>query len=211
MAIRVAIAEDQRMVREALGALLAREPDIALVGEAASGPEAIALAREQRPDVLVLDIGLPGIGGVEVTRTLRREQPELKVLALSVHNEADIVRNMLQAGAAGYVHKSEAVSALVRAIRDVMQNNVYLSPRVTRQALTIRPAGVAAAHDLLSPRERQILALIAAGKRSSEIAARLSISVATVEVHRRNIMRKLRLHTVAELTRYAVREGLAPP
>jgi two-component system NarL family response regulator len=208
MVIRVAIAEDQRMVREALGTLLAREPDITVVGEAASGPEAIALAQAQRPDVLVLDVGLPGIDGIEVTRTLRQGQPELKVLALSVHNQADVVRRMLQAGAVGYVHKSETVSELVRAIRDVMRNYVYLSPRITRHALGEGFGGAARPHELLSRRERQVLALIAVGKRSNEIAARLHISVATVEVHRRNIMRKLSLHTVAELTRYAIREGL---
>jgi two-component system NarL family response regulator len=211
MAIRVAIAEDQRMVREALGTLLAREPDITVVGEAATGPEAIALAHAQRPDVLVLDIGLPGMDGIEVTRALRQRQPGIKVLALSAHNDADVVRRMLKAGAVGYVHKSGAVSELVRAIRDVMQDHVYLSPRVTRQALAIRSGGPEVPHDLLSRRERQVLALIAEGKRSSEIAARLHISVATVEVHRRNIMRKLGLHTVAELTRYAIREGLSSP
>jgi len=211
MAIRVAIAEDQRMVREALGALLAREPDIKVVGEAATGREAIELVQAQRPDVLVLDIGLPDMDGIEVARTLRLRQPELKVLALSVHNDADVVRRMLKAGAAGYVHKSAALSELARAIRDVMQNNVYLSPRITRQALGERFGTAAAPHDLLSRRERQVLALIAEGKRSSEIAERLHISIATVEVHRRNIMRKLGLHTVAELTRYAIREGLTSP
>jgi len=207
MAIRVAIAEDQRMVREALGQLLAREPDITIVGEAATGREAIELAQAQRPDVLILDIGLPDVDGIEVARTLRQRQPELKVLALSVHNNADVVRGMLDAGAAGYVHKSAALSELVRAIRDVMQHHVYLSPRITRQALGERAAR-ATPHDLLSLRERQVLALIAEGKRSSEIARRLHISTATVEVHRRNIMGKLGLHTVAELTRYAIRQGL---
>jgi two-component system NarL family response regulator len=207
MAIRVAIAEDQRLVREALGALLAREPGITVVGEASTGREAIELVQAKRPDVLVLDISLPKLDGIEVARTLLLRHPELKVLALSVHNDVDVVRRMLKAGAVGYVHKSAALSELVRAIRDVMQNNIYLSPRITRQALGER-LGAAASRDLLSRRERQVLALIAEGKRSSEIAERLKISIATVEVHRRNIMRKLGLHTVAELTRYAVREGL---
>jgi two-component system NarL family response regulator len=119
------------------------------------------------------------------------------------------VHRTLKAGAVGYVHKSAAVSELVRAIRDVMQNNVYLSPRITRQALGERLGAAAAPRDLLSRRERQVLALIAEGKRSSEIAERLKISLGTVEVHRRNIMRKLGLHTVAQLTRYAIREGLS--
>jgi two-component system NarL family response regulator len=205
MAIRVAIAEDQRLMREALGALLAREPDITVVGEASTGREAIELVQAKRPDVLVLDISLPKLDGIEVARTLLLRHPGLKVLALSVHNNVDVVRRTLKAGAVGYVHKSAPMSELVRAIRDVMQNNVYLSPRITRQALGER---LGAPHDLLSRRERQVLALIAEGKRSSEIAVRLKISIATVEVHRRNIMRKLGLHTIAELTRYAVREGL---
>jgi len=210
MPVRVVIAEDQRMVREALSALLAREPDITVVGEAATGREAIELAQAQRPDVLVLDISLPELDGIEVARTLRLSQPELKVLALSVHNEADVVSRMLKAGAAGYVHKSSAFRELVRAIRDVMQDRVYLSPRVTRQALgdRLHAADAAAPRDLLSRRERQVLALLAAGKRSVQIAGQLDISTATVEVHRRNIMRKLGLHTVADLTRYAIREGL---
>lgn len=206
MAIRVALAEDQRIVREALGALLAREPDIAMVGEAATGPEAIALAQAERPDVLVLDISLPELDGIEVARTLRVRLPELKVLALSVHSDRHHVREMLKAGAAGYVDKSSALSELVRAIRLVMQDKLYLSPELTRQALGERLT--AGARALISRRELQILALLAQGKRSLQIAEQLGISVATVDVHRRNIMRKLGLHTVADLTRYAVREGL---
>jgi len=203
MAIRVALAEDQRMVREAFGALLAREPDIAVVGEAATGPEAIRLAQVQRPDVLVLDISLPGLDGVEVARNLSQSLPAVKVLALSIHNEERIVREMLKAGAAGYVDKSSALSELVRAIRLVMEDKLYLSPSVTRGAL-----GAYAGAALISARERQVLALLAEGKRSLQIAEKLNISISTVDAHRRNIMRKLGLHTVADLTRYAIREGL---
>ena len=209
MPIRIAIAEDQRIVREALGALLAREPDMVMVGEAQTGPEAIELAQAQRPDVLLLDIGLPEMDGVAVARALRERLPEVRVLALSVHHDPHYVREMLKAGAAGYVDKSSALVELVRAIRLVMQEKLYLSPEVTREALGQRfSAGGDAA---ISRRERQVLALLAAGKRSVQIAAQLNISTATVEVHRRNIMRKLGLHTVAELTRYAIREGLTSP
>ena len=206
MAIRVILAEDQRMVREALGALLAREPDIEIIGEAADGREAIARTLELRPDVLVLDISLPEVAGMEVARTLRLRAPEVKVLALSVHNEPHYVREMLRAGAAGYVDKSSALEELVRAIRLVMQGNLYLSPGLTREALGPRFTGINNAK--LSQRERQVIALLASGKRSQQIAGELNISLATVEAHRRNIMRKLGLHTVAELTRYAVRHGL---
>ncbi len=200
MVIRVALAEDQRMVREALGALLAREPDIEIVGEAASGPEALALAQAGRPDVLVLDIGLPGMDGIEVARAVRERLPTVKVLALSVHTDHR-VREMLEAGAVGYVDKSSALKELVQAIRLAMQGKIYLSPQVTREALGTGKTAI-------SRREREVLALLADGKRSHEIAERLNISIATVDVHRRNIMRKLGLHTVADLTRYAIREGI---
>lgn len=204
MTIRVVLAEDQRMVREAFGALLSREPDIMVVGEAATGREALAVSEAQHPDVLVLDISLPDVDGIEVTRQMRQKHGEVKVLALSMHEDPHFVREMLKAGASGYVDKASALDELPRAIRLVMQEKMYLSPNVTRDALG-QPAAPGA---LISRRERQVLALLAAGKRSPEIATQLNISVATVEAHRRNIMRKLGLHTVADLTRYAIREGL---
>jgi two-component system NarL family response regulator len=209
MAIRVVLAEDQRMVREALGALLSREQDFAIVGEAATGREAIELVQARSPDVLVLDISLPEVDGIEVARSVRLRAPGVKVIALSVHQEKHYVREMLKAGAAGYVDKASALNELVRAIRLVMQGKLYLSPDVTRGALG-DPSGAADAA-ALTARERQVLGLLAQGRRSPQIAAELHISVATVEVHRRNIMRKLGLHTVAELTRYAVREGIVAP
>jgi DNA-binding NarL/FixJ family response regulator len=203
MTIRVVLAEDQRMVREAFGALLSREPDIMVVGQAATGREALAVAEAQHPDVLVLDISLPDVDGIEVARQMRQKHGEVKVLALSMHEDPHFVREMLKAGASGYVDKASALDELPRAIRLVMQEKMYLSPNVTRDALGQGTPGAA-----ISRRERQVLALLAAGKRSPEIAAQLNISVATVEAHRRNIMRKLGLHTVADLTRYAIREGL---
>ena len=205
MAIRLAIAEDQRMVRELLSALLVREPDLEVVGEAATGTEALALAAQLRPDVLVLDIGLPDVDGIEVARTVKRSLPGVRLLALSVHGERRFVQQMLDAGADGYVVKAAALEELVQAIRVVAQGNVYLSPEITRAAL--RGDGTDE-ETALGARERQVLALLAEGKRSAEIAAGLHISPATVEVHRRNIMRKLGLHTIAELTKYAIRKGL---
>jgi DNA-binding NarL/FixJ family response regulator len=213
MAIRVAIAEDQRLVRDVLAALLAREPDIMVIGQAATGPEAIEMALAVHPDVLVLDIGLPQIDGLQVARTLTARLPGLKVLGVSVHNAAPYVRGMLSAGAAGYLDKSSAYSELILAIHTVMQGRIYLSPSITREALGPQHSGLDAPGppNLISRREREVLKLLAEGKRSTQIARELSISVATVEAHRRNIMRKLGLHTVAELTRYAVREGLVVP
>jgi DNA-binding NarL/FixJ family response regulator len=209
MTIRLAVAEDQRMVRELLVTLLVREADIEVVGEAASGPQAIEISANLRPDVLVLDIGLPEIDGMEVTRTLKSMQPGLRILALSIHAEKQFVNEMLKAGADGYMVKSAALTELVPAIRIVAQGKLYLSPEVARDALgdLLAPRSAAEASGL-GLREKQVLALLSGGKRSSEIAAQLHISVATVEAHRRNIMRKLGLHTVAELTKYALRHGL---
>lgn len=204
MTIRIAIAEDQRILRELLSALLVREPELQVVGEAASGAEAIALCVKQAPDVLVLDISLPDVDGIEVARSLKRTQPGLRLLALSVHTERPVVQQMLKAGADAYVVKSSALEELVQAIRAVVQGKLYLSPEIAREALADAAGGEAS----LGSRERQVLALLAEGKRSSEIGTRLHISTATVEAHRRNIMRKLGLHTVAELTKYAIRKGL---
>jgi two-component system NarL family response regulator len=210
MSIRLAIAEDQRMIRELLVALLRREPDFEVVGEASTGPEAIALSDSARPDVLVLDIGLPEIDGVEVTRRLKKTQPDLRILALSIHAGKQFIKDMLQAGADGYIVKSSALTELVHAIRIVAQGKLYLSPDIAREGLSelISPLSGAQAASPLGMREKQVLALLAGGKRSSEIAAQLHISTATVEAHRRNIMRKLDLHTIPELTKYAIRNGL---
>lgn len=194
-------------MRELLSALLAREPDFQVVGEAASGREAVALTARLAPDVLLLDIGLPDVGGAEVARTLRKAGSPVKLLALSIHAERHAVQQMLSAGADGYVVKSSALQELVQAIRAVAHGKVYLSPDITREAL---PEADDEAGAPLAARERQVLALLAEGKRSSEIGRKLGISTATVEAHRRNIMRKLGLHTIAQLTKYAVRKGLTP-
>ena len=196
------------MVRELLAALLAREAGVAVVGEASNGREAIEVAQALRPDLLVLDVGLPELDGIEVARRLRKSQPELKLLALSIHSEKRFVRAMLRAGADGYLVKTSALTELVEAIRAIMQGKVYLSPEVARQALGDDLSAGSPGEAHIGRRERQVLALLAEGKRSHEIAATLNISPATVEAHRRNIMRKLGLHTVAELTRYAIRKGL---
>jgi two-component system NarL family response regulator len=205
MPIRIAIAEDQRMVRELLAALLARERDFQVVGQAASGREAIDMAGRLAPDVLLLDIGLPDLDGIDVARALRRGSSPVKLLALSIHAERHAVQQMLHAGADGYVVKTSALQELVQAIRAVAEGKLYLSPEIAREAL---PESAAEEGVPLAARERQVLALLAEGRRSSEIGRKLGISTATVEAHRRNIMRKLGLHTVAELTKYAVRKGL---
>lgn len=206
VAVRIVVAEDQRMVRELLVALLDREEGFDVVAQASTGREAIEAVQATAPDVLVLDVGLPDMDGVEVAAAVRSSRPQMRIVAVSIHSDRRFVRLMLQSGVHGYVAKSAAVAELVAAIRAVMQGKGYLSPML---ALRLEP-GDSARETRLGARERQVLALLAEGKRSAQIARQLRISVATVEVHRRNIMRKLDLHSVAELTRYAIREGLSP-
>lgn len=208
MTIAVAIVEDQRMMRELLRAVLSREADIEVVAEAESGAQALSLIKARAPDIMVLDIGLPDMEGVAVARAITRSTQRTRLIALSMHAEPRIVEDILKAGARGYVVKSASPDEVVRAIRAVAEGELYLSPEVEaarRQAVPVEEPPV----DVLGRREQEVLARLAEGRRSAEIAAELGISLATVEVHRRNIMNKLGLHTVAQLTRYAIRKGLS--
>lgn len=212
MTIRVLLVEDHRMVREALRDTLAREPDIEVVAEAGDAASALEQARELTPDVIVLDIALPDLNGIETTARLRDTGSRAKVVALSAYTDKRFVTEMLRAGAASYITKSAAGTELVRAIRSVAAGQSNFCPEVaTALAAEVRNGVREAETPRLGRREREVLRLIAEGHRSAAIAEQLHISVATVEVHRRNIMRKLGLHTVAELTRYAVREGMVSP
>lgn len=204
MSIRIALVEDQRMIRDLLVAVLSQQQGFEVVAQAGTGKEALAAANAVKPDVFVVDISLPDVDGLQVARELRKARPELSILALSVHEEPYFVQQMISAGADGYVVKSGAADELVRAIRSVHEGRMYLSPSIARQAVGKPPGDPLG----LTPRERQVLKLIADGKHSAAIAARLSIAEATVEAHRRNLMSKLGLHNVAELTKYAIREGL---
>ena len=214
MTIRVLLADDHRVLLDALCAMLEKEPDVELVGTAADGRTALELVRHLEPDIAVLDIGMPGLNGIEATARLLARHPSLKVIALSGYSDKRFVLEMLKAGAAGYVTKAVAGTELVRAIRAVAKGQSYLCPEAASAVVSdvtadsrrrLTPAG------RLGRREREVLQLLAEGQRSPSIAARLHISVATVEVHRRNIMRKLGLHSIAELTKYAIREGLTTP
>lgn len=210
MTMRVLLADDHRMLRDALRFVLSAEPDIEVVGEAGSGAEATELCRQLKPDIVVLDIGLPDLNGIEVAARLAGTAGGPRIVALSAHSDKRFVTEMLRAGAAAYVTKSAAGTELVKAIRAVQAGGHYLCPEVAGALVSEVRAGVDDAKRAvrLGRREREVLRLIADGARSADIAAQLHISVATVEVHRRNILRKLDLRNVAELTRYAVREGI---
>jgi two-component system NarL family response regulator len=212
MSIRVVLADDHRMVREALREVLTRVADIEVVGEAGSGREAVEVTTARTPDVLVLDISLPDLNGIEVAGQLRQRGATAKVVALSQFADKRFVTAMLRAGALAYVTKSAAGTELVLAIRAVAAGHGYFSPEIAGAlAADVRGDADEPKAERLAPRERQVLQLIAEGARSSTIAEQLEVSVSTVEVHRRNIMRKLGLRTIADLTRFAIREGLVSP
>jgi DNA-binding NarL/FixJ family response regulator len=195
-------------MREGLRKILESAPGIQVVGEAADGRAALSAAAECRPDVVVMDVGLQGLNGIEATRRLGELLPGIKVVALSAHADKRYVRNMVRAGAAAYVLKESASDDLVRA---AARGEHYLSPRITGCVLeswTAPTREASSAQELLGAREREVLRLLSEGKTSKEIATALALSVKTVETHRRNITHKVGLRTIAELTKYAVREGL---
>lgn len=207
---RILLVDDHRMFREALRALLERSTDIEVVAESGNGVDALYQAGETRPDIVFMDIGLPGMNGVEATRRLKASHPSIKIIALSIHAERRYVMDMLEAGAAAYITKDEASAELLRAIDAVQRDRSYLCPDVA----TLITRGLSHSNKSsmtpvrLGAREQQVLKLVAKGSTSVQIAAQMNIATSTVEVHRRNIMRKLDLHSVAELTRYVINRGL---
>jgi DNA-binding NarL/FixJ family response regulator len=212
MSIRLLLAEDHRIVREGLAALLLREPDMDLVGEAADGTELLKLARELRPDLVITDLSMPGLNGMEAMRRILAEVANVKILCLSVHDEKQLVAAVIDAGAAGYLLKDCAFAELVRAVRAAVAGQVYLSPAIAGIVVegyrAKRADAVESAFSQLTAKEREIVQLLAEGHSTKEIAARLSVSSKTVGTHREHIMGKLQLHSIAQLTRYAIREGL---
>lgn len=209
MKLRILLAEDHRMFREALKLILGREPDIEVVGEAGDGREVLLRAAELEPDIVCMDIVMPDLNGIEATRRLRDVSPQTKVIGLSGFANRQYVMDMLQAGAKGYVVKSEAGEELLRAIRAVHRDHRYISPQVANVvAESLVQTDESAAACRLTARERQVLQLVAEGHTTLQIGKLLHLAPATIEVHRRNMARKLGLRNVAEITRYAVRHGL---
>jgi two-component system response regulator NreC len=212
MGIRILLADDHKIVRQGLRTLLEKEPDMAVVAEAENGRASVRLARELSPQVVIMDVGMPDLNGIEATRQLLAESPKIKVIALSMHSDRRFVVNMLKAGASGYLLKDSAFEELANAIRVVMANKTYLSPGVSDIVIKDYVQGPKpdnSAFSILTAREREVLQLMAEGKSTKQIADRLHVSVKTVETHRQQIMSKLDMHSVAELTKYAIREGLS--
>jgi DNA-binding NarL/FixJ family response regulator len=212
MSIKVLIADDHQIMREGLRSLLEKEIDIQVLGEAEDGRMIQRMARELRPDVIIMDVAMPDLNGIEATRQIVAELPGVKIIALSMHDDRRFVLNMLKAGASGYMLKDCAFKDLAKAIRVVMSDKTFLSHEVAdivvKDYLSTTQPIESSAFCLLSPREREVLQLIAEGKTSALIGESLHISVKTVETHRQQIMVKLKIRSVAELTKYAIREGL---
>lgn len=212
MTIRILLVEDHRITLEGLQALLAQERGMEVVGSATNGRDAERLALELRPDLVIVDIGLPEMNGIDATRRILAVHPSAKVIALSMHSDRRFVDGMLAAGACGYILKESAFRELAAAIHAVLAGRVYFSPAVAdvvaMEYVSYVRTVAASSNPRLTPREREVLQLVAEGLSNREIAHRLCVSMKTVETHRAQIMNKLNLRSVAELTKYAIREGL---
>ena len=212
MTIRIILADDHQIVRQGLQALLAGEPDMQVVGEADNGRKTLKLVQELAPDVIIMDISMPDMNGIEATRQLMVESPDVRVIALSMHSDSLFVMNMLKSGAMGYLLKDCALEELVKAIRTVMRKQTYISPGISDLLIQDLAHGCTAgnsAYSILTNREREVLQLLAGGQGTKQIATTLGVSNKTIEAHRKQLMDKLGLRSIAELTKYAIRQGLA--
>ncbi len=210
--IKVVLADDHQIVRQGLRTLLALEADMEIMAEADNGRTTLRLVREHRPHVVIMDISMPDLNGIEATRQILDEFPDTKIIALSMHSDSLFVLNMIKAGATGYLLKDCALEELVKAIRIVVSNKTYLSPGVSdiviKDFVNNWSSPGQTAFSVLTAREREVLQLMAEGKTTNQIAYQLCLSVKTVEAHRKQTMNKLGIHSVAELTKYAIRQGL---
>jgi len=212
MSTRILLADDHKIIRQGLRLLLDKQPDLEVVAEAEDGRTAVRLVREMLPDVVIMDVTMPDLNGVEATRQIVGEFPSVKVIALSMHSDSLFVIEMLRSGASGYLLKDCAFEELARAIHTVVAGDTYLSPGISGVVVDDYLHRLSKVDfsdsELLTSREREVLQLLAEGKSTKQIALKLHISVKTVETHRRQMMNKLDIHTVAELTKYAIRKGL---
>jgi two-component system, NarL family, response regulator NreC len=210
---RILLADDHQLMRSGVRLMLEREPDLTVVGEAADGREAVALAKSLKPEVVVMDIGMPNLNGIEAAHQMTQESPELAIVMVSMHSDESYVLRALKAGARGYLLKDSAEADLIKAVHAVAGGKSFFSPAVSKLLLDdyvrkLKRSGTEDAYDLLTPREREILQLIAEGKSNKDIANLLNLSVYTIESHRSNLMEKLNLRGLPELILYAVRHGI---
>lgn len=212
MSIRIIIADDHQIVRQGLKVLLEKEPDMEVVGEAEDGPSSVKMAKQLAPHVILMDIKMPDLNGIEATRQILSDLPDVKIIALSMYPDQRFVTNMLRSGARGYILKDCAFEELTQAIRTVMANKTYLCPLITevvvKDYVNLNPNPSQSSFAVLTAREREVLRLLTEGRRTSQIAKLLDISVKTVDTHRQQIIHKLGIRSLAELTKYAIREGL---
>jgi two-component system response regulator NreC len=212
MSTRIIIADDHKIVRDGLRSLLEGQPEMEVIGEADTGRMAVNLTAKLSPDAVVMDIGMPDLNGIEATRQITAENPNVKVIALSMHSDKRFVAGMLKAGAEGYLLKDCAFDELIQAIQSVTLGHIYLSPKITGVVVDDYRRAISGTYtspvSLLAPREREVLQLLAEGKSTKEIAAHLFVSVKTIETHRHRIMDKLNIHTIPDLVKFAIREGL---
>jgi two-component system response regulator NreC len=210
--IKIILVDDHQIVRQGLRKMLTAEPDIKIVGEADNGCAALQLVNKFIPEVVIMDVSMPDMNGIEATRQILAHHPGTKIIALTMHSDSRFILNMLKAGASGYLLKDCALEELVKAIRTVVHQKTYLSPGVSDILLkdfpSTRSDNSSSAFSILTTRERQVLQLMAEGKSTNQISNNLCVSVKTVETHRKQIMQKLGIHNIAELTKYAIRQGL---
>jgi DNA-binding NarL/FixJ family response regulator len=214
--IRVLLADDHVLMRRGIRNLLEADPEIEVIAEAGDGREAAHLTLKLKPDVLIVDLTMPELNGLDAIRQIRKESPQVELLVFSMHDSEDLIREVLCAGARGYVLKSDAALYLVEAVKSLARHKPFLTPRISEailNALVTSAAGPAekTSSGPLSAREREILQLLAENKSNKEIAARLGISVRTVETHRRSVMQKLEASSIVELVHYAIRNGIVQP
>jgi two-component system, NarL family, response regulator NreC len=207
MSLRVLVAEDHRLIGEGIASLL-RAAGLELVGEAVNGLEAVWLAESTNPDVAVLDISMPGLNGIDAARAIQRACPNTKTIVITMHNEDGYVIDALRAGVGGYVLKSQTAADLLTAIHQVCQGSIYLSPAISGALAHAIRTNADIPPEPLTPREREVLQLVAEGKTSKEVSVVLHVSAKTIDAHRASIMKKLDLHDTASLVRYAIRRGL---
>ena len=210
---RILIVDDHAVVRRGVRALLEMQKGWEVVGEAQTGREGVDLARRLRPDIVVLDVSLPELNGLDAARQIRRESPQSEILVLTMHHSEELARDVLQAGARGYVLKSDADENLIAAVESLRRHKPFLTSNVTEFVLDdyLRRADGSAAempHSAVTPREREIIQLLAEGKTNKEVAAALGVSVKTIEAHRANVMRKLHFQSLSDLVRYAIRNKI---